>query len=257
VGLGDLLAKGGLPEVSTQPGADLGRLSAAATGALGLGPRCRVAAGLVDAHAGALAVLGGRTARSKAHGHAALITGTSNSVMILAPDRCEVPDMWGPYFGAVMPEHWMTEGGQSASGALLDHMIGSHPAGGAATALLRMRIETRIGELLARDGPELAADLIVLPDFHGNRTPFGDPRGRGAIIGMTLDESFDGLCRLYWRTAVGVALGVRDVVEAFEQSGVPVATLYLAGGQAASSLLPKLTMNVSSAFIGLPSVSFH
>jgi ribulose kinase len=160
--------------------------------------------------------------------------------MILAPDRCEVLDMWGPYFGAVMPEHWMAEGGQSASGALLDHMIGSHPAGGAATALLRMRIETRIGELLARDGPELAADLIVLPDFHGNRTPFGDPHGRGAIIGMTLDESFDGLCRLYWRTAVGVALGARDVVEAFEQSGVPVATLHLAGGQAASSRLPKL-----------------
>lgn len=240
VDLGDLLAMGGMPETATPPGADLGPLSAEAANALGLGPRCRVAAGLVDAHAGTLAVLGGHTAQSGADGRAALITGTSNSVMFLARNHFEVPDMWGPYFGAVVPEFWMIEGGQSASGALLDHIISSHPAGGLTTASLRTDIEARIGELLARDGPELAADLIVLPDFHGNRTPFGDPRGRGAIVGMTLDDSFDGLCRLYWRTAVGVALGVRTIVEAFEKSGVRVGTLHLAGGQAASSLLPKL-----------------
>jgi ribulose kinase len=31
-------------------------------------------------------------------------------------------------FSAMVPEYWLTEGGQSATGALLDHIIESHAA---------------------------------------------------------------------------------------------------------------------------------
>lgn len=29
---------------------------------------------------------------------------------------------------AMVPGYWLTEGGQSATGALLDHIVGNHPA---------------------------------------------------------------------------------------------------------------------------------
>ena len=57
--------------------------------------------------------------------------------------------------------------------------------------------------LRASEGLDLAGRLHVLPDFHGNRSPLADPHALGVISGLTLDASFDSLCRLYWRTAVG------------------------------------------------------
>jgi ribulose kinase len=36
--------------------------------------------------------------------------------------------VWGPYYSAVLPGMWLTEGGQSACGRLIDHIIDSHPA---------------------------------------------------------------------------------------------------------------------------------
>lgn len=36
--------------------------------------------------------------------------------------------MWGPYFSAVLPGLWLLEGGQTAVGSLLDHLVETHPA---------------------------------------------------------------------------------------------------------------------------------
>jgi ribulose kinase len=36
--------------------------------------------------------------------------------------------VWGPYREVLIPGYWMAEGGQSATGALLHHVITSHAA---------------------------------------------------------------------------------------------------------------------------------
>jgi FGGY-family pentulose kinase len=241
MGLTDLRGRAGLPEAATPVAADLGPLAPAAAQALGLSQRCRVATALVDAHAGALGVLG-RFAGDPAaiERHLALIAGTSSCVMAFSRAPRMTRGVWGPHLGAVLPGFWTNEGGQSASGGLLDHICRVWGAGAEPSAGLHDRICGRVAELRAEAGRDLAARLHVLPDFHGNRTPLADPRAVGVISGLTLDASFDGLCRLYWRTAVAIALGVRQILDTLNEHGYVIDTLHVTGGHTRNPLLMEL-----------------
>lgn len=57
-----------------------------------------------------------------------LICGTSTCHMIVSEKEVFVKGVWGPYYSAMIPGMWLNEGGQSATGKLLDHIIDSHPA---------------------------------------------------------------------------------------------------------------------------------
>jgi ribulose kinase len=82
--------------------------------------------------------------------------------------------------------------------------------------------------------------MHVVPDFHGRRSPDPDPHARGIVTGLPLDASFDALCRLYWRACVGIALGLRAVLEHFRAHGVALETLHVTGGHARNPLLMEL-----------------
>lgn len=241
LGIADMAERGRLPETASPIGADLGPLTPEAASALGLTTVCRVGAGLIDAHAGALGVLGGYAGDPQTlDRHLALIAGTSSCVMALSAEPRPIHGVWGPYYGAVLPECWLNEGGQSATGALLDHVIRWHGAGGTPDAETHRKIAARVMELRAAEGLDLAGRLHVLPDFHGNRSPLADPHAVGVISGLTLDTSFDSLCRLYWRTAVGIALGVRHILEALNARGYGIDTLHVTGGHLKNPLLMEL-----------------
>lgn len=241
VGLSDLFEHGNLPEKASAVGADIGMLSADAAAELGLTENCQVGAGVIDAYAGALGVLGGFAGDQQNIGrHLALIAGTSSCVMAMSPDPQPFAGVWGPYYGAALPKLWLSEGGQSATGALLDHIIRWHGAGGEPDAAMHAKIARRVAELRSTEGDKLAARLHVLPDFHGNRSPLADPHAVGVVSGLTLDSSFDSLCKLYWRTAVGIALGVRHVLEALNENGYLIDTLHVTGGHTKNPLLMEL-----------------
>ncbi len=241
VGISDMVERGNLPDTASPIGADLGPLSGEAAEALGLTTGCRVGAGLIDAHAGALGVLGAYAGDLPSlDRHLALIAGTSSCVMALSAEARPTHGVWGPYYGAALPECWLNEGGQSATGALLDHIIRWHGKGGTPDAAMHQRITGRIMELRVAEGLDLAGRLHVLPDFHGNRSPLADPHAVGVISGLTLDASFDSLCRLYWRTAVGIALGVRHILEALNARGYGIDTLHVTGGHLKNPILMEL-----------------
>lgn len=48
--------------------------------------------------------------------------------MIVNEKKLFVGGVWGPYFSAMVPRLWLSEGGQSATGKLLDHIIDTHPS---------------------------------------------------------------------------------------------------------------------------------
>ena len=172
--------------------------------------------------------------------------------MALSATPRHVPGVWGPYFGAVLPGLWLNEGGQSVTGALLDHVIRLHSAGGAPDAAMHARIIDRLAGLRAAKGPEFAARLHVLPDFHGNRSPLADPHAVGVISGLTMDASFDGLCQLYYRTALAIALGTRHILQALNGQGYAIDTLHVTGGHTKNPLLMELYADATGCTVVAP-----
>ena len=250
IGIGDMLERGRLPAEASPIGKSLGALTPEAARHLGLDPATIVGVGLIDAHAGALGVLGGYAGDATEIGrHLALIAGTSSCIMALSAEPKPVPGIWGPYFGAVLPELWLNEGGQSATGALLDHIIRTHSAGQTPDIVMHKRIVARVMELRAAAGLDLAGRLHVLPDFHGNRSPVADPHALGVISGLTLDATFDGLCKLYWRTCVAIALGLRHVLEALNAKGYVIDTLHVTGGHTKNPLLMELYADATGSTV--------
>ena len=253
IGLGDLRARAALPDETLPVGAAIGTLTAQAAADLGLSEACRVATGMIDAYAGAVGVLAAYAGEPDLLSRQlALIAGTSSC--IVAFDRRLKPGfgLWGPYYEAAFPDHWLVEGGQSATGALLDHIVRSHSAGGEPDAELHQRIVLRVQELRAQHGEAFGARLHILPDFHGNRSPHADPHALGVISGLTLDSSFDALCRLYWRACVAIALGVRHNLDLMKEAGYTVDTLHVTGGHLRNPLLMELYADATGCRVKVP-----
>ncbi|MDI6836844.1 MAG: FGGY-family carbohydrate kinase [Rhizobiaceae bacterium] len=246
IGLDDLIVRGGLPGNGIAVGRPVGVLSPWAATEMGLDPGIPVAAGMVDAYAGALGVLGPVAADSGEFSRqAALIAGTSSCLVGFAPAPLFGRSIWGPYFEAIFPGQWLVEAGQSATGGLLGHLLLSHAEGGGATAAAHQRVIGRIMEMRAEEGAAFGERINILPDFHGNRSPFADDRLTGTIAGLTLDASFDGLCRIYWRACVAIALGLRQVLERLRTSGFQPERLHLTGGHVRNPLLVELYADVT------------
>ncbi len=252
LGLDDLLGHAALPEQASPIGHRAGFLTAGAAEELALTTDCAVGVGLIDAHAGALGVLGSELGGDTLDERIAMIAGTSSCHMALSKEPRLIKGVWGPYFGAVSPGFWVNEGGQSMTGALLDHILAWHPQGGEAGPGVRERVVARINELRGEEGEGFAQDLHVLPDFHGNRSPLADSQARGVISGLGLDASFDSLARLYFATTMGIALGTRHILDAMNEKGYSISHIHLTGGHVNDSLLLQLYADVTGCTVVMP-----
>jgi FGGY-family pentulose kinase len=228
-------------------GTPLGKLTAKAASELGLTPECAVGIGIIDAHAGGLGVLGAvwqnETERdlSKLETALALIGGTSNCHMAVSKEPKYIEGIWGPYFGAMVPGMWLTEGGQSSAGSAIDHVIADHAnapslqeearaRGVTVYQVLNEEIERLRDEAGVSYTALLTRDIHVLADFLGNRSPIADPHIHGIIDGLTLDVSLTSQALRYYATIQAVAYGTRDIVRAMNESGYRIDTLFVTGG---------------------------
>lgn len=237
VDMADVIERAGLGEDAAAVGEPLGRLSERAAADLGLSTGCLFAVGMIDAYAGAMGTLGRSLDRDAAH-RLAIIAGTSTCHIGAHPKRCEIPGVWGPYPGALCEGFVANEGGQSLSGALLDHIVALFSAGsefgddphGALSELLLERLE----------GGDPAPDIHLRPDFIGNRSPLADPQIRGAIVGLTLESPRESFIKVYWAAATALVYGTRAIIERMNHYGYAIDTLHLSGGHNRSPLLRKL-----------------
>lgn len=111
--------------------------------------------------------------------------------MAVVPRPAFVEGVWGPYSDVLLPGMWLLEGGQSAVGKLLDHIIETHESypslkarlGGAIAVPQELaRILHSIAQRQNHSVSRLTQDLHIWPDFHGNRSPLADPNLKGMVI---------------------------------------------------------------------------
>jgi FGGY-family pentulose kinase len=268
IGLGDLAAEG-FARIGgrVRPmGERAGGLSAQSALELGLVAGTPVAVATLDAHAGGIGTIGASldgapvTAESL-ESRLSLVGGTSSCHMAVAREPRFVPGVWGPYFSAMVPGMWLAEGGQSASGALIDHVIFSHARGAALEADARARSTTvhallndRL-DVLATRAPFpalLARHLHVLPDHHGNRSPCTDPALRGMTSGLELSDSLDSLALLYLATVQALAHGTRHIMDVLRAHGYPLHTVLACGGGTGNEVLLREHADATGCRLVLP-----
>jgi len=220
-------------------------LTQAAANDLGLKPGTPVAAGLIDAHAGGVGTVGARGGLGTVLTRMAYVFGTSACTMTTTERPAFVDGVWGPYFSAMVPGLWLNEGGQSAAGAAIDHLVQLHPA--AAEAAKRAADEKLgLGAWLGREAERLGGSdpvqrlvghLHVVPEFLGNRAPFADPDARALVAGLGMETSVESLVGLYLAGLCGLGYGARQIVEAQQAAGISTEVIVVSGGAGQSPLV--------------------
>ncbi|XP_069794608.1 FGGY carbohydrate kinase domain-containing protein isoform X2 [Narcine bancroftii] len=248
------------------PGSKVGNgLTSVAAQELGLRKGIAVAASMIDAHAGGLGVIGAGVRGSNLPcenkpitSRLALICGTSSCHMGISESPIFVPGVWGPYYSAMIPDLWLNEGGQSASGKLIDHVVKSHAAfpelesnAKARGKNIYMYLNCHLESIKKCSAVGmLTVDLHVWPDFHGNRSPLADPTLKGMVSGLALSNSLDDLAKLYLATVQAIALGTRHILETMQNAGHQINTLFMCGGLSKNLLFVQVHSDIS----GMPVV---
>ena len=250
VGLDDLLEK--VPQTILALGEQAGCLSDVVAEAFGLPSSVIVAGGIIDAHAGGLALTAAQPEASLA-----IISGTSNCHMIVNSYPIMVPGVWGPYFGAMLPELWLNEGGQSAAGALVEWSIRRHEAwseldleaqqcGVSYYQLLNEAVES-----LEAAESHPTAQFHVLADHHGNRSPRANPSAKGMVSGLTLESGRVSLARYYLATLQSIAYGTRHIIDTLEEAGHEINRIVMCGGATKNPLWLREYANATGREIHL------
>jgi D-ribulokinase len=267
VGLNEFVAEN-YERIGTEiiaPGSPVGAgLTQAAADELGLRAGTAVGASLIDAHAGGIGAIGGRLesdGQVNVCDRLAYIMGTSACIMATTVEPRFVPGVWGPYYSGMVPGFWLNEGGQSAAGAAVDHLLRSHPAHAEALAaarnegvdiieFLERRILSRVGS--AGAAAAIARDIHVLPEFLGNRSPYADPDSRAVIAGLDLDADIRAMERLFVAGLCGLAYGLADVIDAFAAHKVASNVIVMGGGAGRSPLVRQIMADTTGLTVALP-----
>jgi len=243
----------------------VGGLSEKAGKQLGLPAGIAIGSGVIDAYAGWIGTVGAKVKLSRDHldesvapndvsqafTRLASVAGTSTCHLAMSKEPVFVPGVWGPYRDVLIPDFWMAEGGQSATGELLKHMLETHAAynetlkeAEAAGKNIYDYLNDHLRNLAKKtNAPSisyLGRHFFFYGDLWGNRSPVADPNMRGAAVGLSSDKSKDGMAVLYYSTMESIALQTRQIVETMNASGHTILSIFMSGSQCQNEILMDL-----------------
>jgi L-ribulokinase len=188
----------------------------------GLAAGTPVSVGNVDAHVAAPACCVTQAATL------VMIMGTSICHILLGTERREVEGMCGTVEDGVVPGLWGFEAGQSAVGDIFAWFFQQCvPEPYAREARRQKAPVAAILEKLATKLKPGESGLLALDWLNGNRSILVDANLTGVLLGLRLSTRPEEIFRA-WIEAT--AFGTRQIIEAFEKSGVPVKRLVACGG---------------------------
>lgn len=264
IGLGDLtennFARIGAKVVDAGTRLGIG-LTQTSADDLGLTPGIPVSSGLIDAHAGGVGTIGARGDDGSAETRMGYVFGTSACTMSSTAKPAFVPGVWGPYYSAMVPGLWLNEGGQSVAGAAIAHLLAFHPAASEA-AQLAANDELSLPDWLVTQATaarsklsetiELAGQVLVVPEFLGNRSPHADPDSKAILAGLGLEQDLNSLIALYIAGVSGLGYGLRQIIETQRDNGVVTDTIVISGGAGQSRLVRQLLADSTGVPVAVP-----
>lgn len=242
-----------------------GTLSEKAARDMGLLPGIAVGSGVIDAYAGWIGTVGSKVKLSdseldtthakndvsQAFSRLAAVAGTSTCHIAMSQKPIFVNGVWGPYRDVLMPDYWCAEGGQSATGELLKHVLETHPAHQEALSIAETyntNIYTYLNEKLNEMKEEQGAPTIswlgrhffFYGDLFGNRSPVADPTMVGSVVGLSSDKSLTGLALMYYGAMEFIALQTRQIIDTMNKNGHIISSVFMSGSQCQNDILMSL-----------------
>lgn len=232
---------------------------------MGLVPGIAVGSGVIDAYAGWIGTVGAKVKLqdsqldsqsakndvSQAFTRLAAVAGTSTCHIAMSAKPVFVNGVWGPYRDVLIPDYWMAEGGQSATGELLKHILETHPAHHEAVSIaetyntniyeyLNEKLREMQDEANAPTISYLGRHFFFYGDLFGNRSPIADADMKGAVIGLSSDKSVAGLALQYYGAMEFIALQTRQIIETMNNAGHSISSIFMSGSQCQNPILMKL-----------------
>eukprot|EP01053_Blabericola_migrator_P006723 Blabericola_migrator_1__6722@NODE_33_length_18162_cov_161_418900_g29_i0_p9_GENE_NODE_33_length_18162_cov_161_418900_g29_i0NODE_33_length_18162_cov_161_418900_g29_i0_p9_ORF_typecomplete_len237_score49_86FGGY_C/PF02782_16/7_2e30_NODE_33_length_18162_cov_161_418900_g29_i067867496 len=151
----------------------------------------------------------------------------------------------------------MAEGGQSATGELLKHVLETHPAYHTAlTEAGSMNIYAWLNKMLhAKQVPSIpyiGRHFFYYGDLFGNRSPVADPAMTGSVIGLTADRSVDNLVLTYYGAMEFIALQTRHIITTMNEAGHKIGSIFMSGSQSQNDILMSLIATACDMPVVLP-----
>jgi L-ribulokinase len=209
----------------------------------GLPEGIAVCAGNVDAHVTAPA------AQAIGPGQMVAIMGTSTCHVMSSGTLREVPGMCGVVDGGIVAGLWGYEAGQSGVGDIVAWYTSNHVPGSysQAAAAAGRSLHDHLAALV--EGRPVGAHGLVALDWHsGNRSVLVDHELSGLVVGLTLATAPE---EIYLALMEATAFGTRTIIDSFDQAGVAVEELVVAGGLLQNRFLMQLYADVLGRPIGV------
>jgi FGGY-family pentulose kinase len=232
---------------------------------------------VIDAYAGWIGTVGAKIGlgeheissampkndQSQAFSRLAAVAGTSTCHLVMSRDPVFVNGVWGPYRDSIIPNYWMAEGGQSATGELLKHVLETHPAFNQAFSMAES-YNTNIYDFMnqhlrdmqtASNAPSisyLGRHFFFYGDLFGNRSPIADPSMKGSVVGLSSDKSLDGMALYYYGTMEFIALQTRQIIAAMNDAGHQISSIFMSGSQCQNDILMDLMATACRVPVVIP-----
>jgi L-ribulokinase len=227
-------------DISPQ-GTKAGGLTPEMAKALRLSEGTPVAVGNVDAHVAVPA------ATITQPGKMLMIMGTSICHMVMGTKERKVEGMCGSVWNGILEGYYGFEAGQSGAGDILAWFVDNavppevHREARKQKSDVHAVLEERASNLRVGESGLLALDWL-----YGNRSVLVDVDLSGMLLGLTIATRPE---EIYRALIEALAFGTRTIIDAFEDSGVPVTELYACGGLPYKN---KLLMQIFADVTGRP-----
>jgi ribulose kinase len=162
----------------------------------------------------------------------------------------------------MVPGLWLTEGGQSAAGSAITHLLAYHPSSASASRLATAASQSLPDWLVSQvmticktesESINIAGKVIIIPEFIGNRSPLADPDTRAIISGLSFENNLNSLLSFYIAGISGLGYGLRQIIDVQSAHGINTNSIVISGGAGNSPLVRQLLADSTGIPVAIPS----